>query len=124
MQDGKRVAVAGEDEGARVAVVRKGARSPAIVVEDHIPGLESEVGAGIGIHAGVAAQGKIGCVAVLADDVEWFAILVLRVRIDDEAASKSATDRELEVGWDLPALATGSCGPEEVLELINGVLVS
>ena len=124
MQDGERVAVASEDEGARVAVVRKGARSPAIVVEDHIPGLESEVGAGIGVHAGVAAQGKLGRVAVLADDVEWFAIFVLRVGIGDEAASKSATDRELEVGWDCPALATCSNGPEEILELNDGVLVS
>jgi len=124
VQDGQRVAVAGEDEGARVTVVRKVASSPAIVVDNHVPGLESEIGAGISVHAGVAAQGKLGRVAVLADDVEWFAILVLRVRIDDEAASKSATDRELEIGWDLPTLATGSCGPEEILELTNGVLVS
>jgi hypothetical protein len=124
VQDGERVAVAREDEGARVAVVRKVARSLAIVVDDHFPGLESEVGAGIGVHARVAAQGKLGRVAVLADDVEGVAILVLRVGIDDEAASKSATDGELEVGWDRPALANGSDGPEEILELTGGVLVS
>lgn len=124
MQDGERVAVAREDEGARVAVVRKVARSLAIVVDGHLPGLESEVGAGIGVHARVAAQGKLGRVAVLADDVEGIAILVLRVGIDDEAASKSATDGELEVGWDRPALANGSDGPEEILELTGGVLVS
>jgi hypothetical protein len=124
VQDGEPVAVAREDEGARVAVVRKVARSLAIVVDDHVPGLESEVGAGIGVHARVAAQGKLGRVAVLGDDVEGVSILVLRVGIDDEAASKSATDGELEVGWDRPALANDSDGPEEILELTGGVLVS
>ena len=124
MQDGERVAVAREDEGARVAMVRKVARSLAIVVDDHLPGLESEVGAGIGVHARVAAQGKLGRVAVLADNVEGIAILVLRVGIDDEAASESATDGELEVDWDRPALGNGSDGPEEILELMGGVLVS
>jgi len=124
VQDGERVAVAREDEGARVAVVRKVARSLAIVVDDHLPGLESEVGAGIGDHARVAAQGKLGRVAVLTDDVEGIAILVLRVGIDGEAASKSATDGELEVGWDRPALENGSDGPEEILELTGGVLDS
>jgi len=34
------------------------------------------------------------------------------------------TDGELEVGWDRPALANGSDGPEEILELTGGVLVS
>ncbi len=124
MQDGERVAVAREDEGARVAVDRKVARSLAIVIDDHLPGLESEVGAGIGVHARVAAQGKLGRVAVLADDVEGIAILVLRVGIDDEATSKSPTDGELEVDWDRPPLANGSDGPEEILELTGGVLVS
>lgn len=123
-QDGERVAVAREDEGARVAMLRKVARSLAIVVDDHFPGLESEVGADIGVHGRVAAQGKLGRVAVLADDVEGVAILVLRVGIDGEAASKSATDGELEVGWDRPALTNGSDGPEEILELTGGVLIS
>jgi hypothetical protein len=124
VQDGERVTVAHEDEGARVAVVRKVARSFTIVVDDHFPRLESEVGAGIGVHARVAAKGKLGRVSVLAHDVKGVAIFVLCVRIDDEAASKSATDRELEVGWDRPALVNGSDRPEEILELTSGILVS
>jgi len=125
VQDGERVAVTREDEGARVAVVRKVARSLAIVVDDHLPGLKSEISAGIGVHARVAAQGKLGRVAILADDVEGIAILVLRVGIVDKAVStKSATDGELEVGWDCPAIANGSDGPEKILELTGGVLVS
>ena len=124
MQDGERVAAACEDEGARIAVVRKVARSLAIVVDDHFPGLESEVGAGIGFHARVAAQGKLGRVAVLADDVEGVAILVLRVGIDDVVAGKSVTDGELEASWDCPALVNGSDGPEEIPEPTGGVLVS
>ena len=124
MQDGERVAIAREDEGARVAVFRKVARSLAVVVDDHLPGLKSVVGADIGVHAGVAAQGKLGRVAVLADNVEGIAILVMCVGIAEEAASKSATDGELEVGWDRPALANGSNRPEEILELTGGVLVS
>ena len=124
MQDGERVAVACEDEGARIAVVRKVARSLAIVVDDHFPGLESEVGAGIDVHARVAAQVKLGRVAVLADDVEGVTILVLRVGIDDEVAGKSVADGELEASWDCPALVNGSDGPEEILELTGGVLVS
>ena len=124
MQDGERVTVAREDEGARVAVVRKVARSFTIVVDGHFPRLESEVGAGISVHARVAAQGKLGRIPVLAHDVKRVAIFVFRVEIDEEAASKSVTDGELEVGWDPPALANGSDGPEEILELIGGVLVS
>ena len=102
----------------------KSTRSLAIVIDHHLPGHESEVGADIGVHARVAAQGKLGRVAVFADYVERFAILVLRVGIDDEAAGKSATDGELEVGWDRLAVANGSDGPEEILELSGGVLVS
>lgn len=124
VQDGERVTIAREDEGARVAVVRKVARSLTIVVDDHLPGLESKVSADIGVHARVAAQGKFGCGAVLADDEEGIAVLVLRVGIGDEAASKSSTDRELEVVWDCLALANGSDGPEEFLKLTGGVLVS
>jgi len=124
VQDGKRVAIAREDEGARVTVVRKVPRSLAIVVDDNLPGLESEVSAGIGVHARVAAQGKLGCVAVFADNVEGIVILVLCVGIDDEVVSKSVMDGELEVGWDCPALANGSDGPEEILELTGSVLVS
>jgi hypothetical protein len=44
--------------------------------------------------------------------------------IDEEAARKSATDGELEVGWDRPAIAKGSDEPEEILKLTGGVLVS
>lgn len=86
MQDGEPVAVTREDEGARIAVVRKVARSLAIVIDDHVPGLESEVGASIGIHTRIAAQCELSRVAVLSDDIEGLAILVLRVRIDDESA--------------------------------------
>lgn len=98
MQDGECVAVAREDEGARVAVVRKVARSFTIVVDGRFPRFESEVSAGTGVHARVAAQGKLGRVAVLADAIQGVAILVHRVGIDDEALSKSAADGELEVG--------------------------
>ena len=122
MQDGETVAVAREDEGARIAVARKVARSLAIVIDDHVPGLESEVGAGIGIHTRIAAQCELSRVAVLGDDIEGLAILVLRVRIIDEAARQTAMDGELEVGWDRPAIANGSDGPEEVLKLTGVVL--
>ena len=124
VQDAECIAIAREDEGARVAMFRKGARSLAIVVDDHLPGLKSVIGADISVHTGVAAQSKLGRVAVLADDVEGIAILVLCVGIDEEATSKSATDGELEVGWDRPALTNGSNRPEEILELTGGVLVS
>jgi len=36
----------------------------------------------------------------------------------------NATNGELEVGWDRPAFANGSDGPEEILKLTGGVLVS
>ena len=124
MQDAECVAIARKDERARVAMFRKVARSLAIVVDDHLPGLESVIGADMGVHARVATQGKLGRVAVLADDVEGIAILVLCVGIDEEAASNSATDGELEVGWDRPALTNGSNRPEEILKLTGGVLVS
>ena len=124
MQDAERVAIARKDEGARVAMFRKVARSLTIVVDDHLPGLKSVIGADIGVHARVAAQGKLGCVAVLADDIEGIAILVLCVGILEEAASKSATDGELEVGWDRPALTNSSNRPEEILELTGSVLIS
>jgi hypothetical protein len=112
VQDGERVAITRKDKRTRIAMIRKVPRSLAIVVDDDLPGLESEVGAGIGVHARVAAQGKLSRVAVLANDVEGLAILVLRIGVDDEAATKSGTDGELEVGWDLPGLANGSDGPE------------
>jgi hypothetical protein len=124
VQDGKRVAITHEDEGARVTMVRKVTRSLAIVVHHDLPGFESVVGANVGIHARVAAQGKLGRVAVLADDVKGMAIFVLCVGIDDETARKSTTDGELEVGWDCSALANGSDRPEEILKLTGGVLIS
>ena len=100
------------------------AGSQAVVVDGHFPGLDSGVGADIGVHARVAAHCELGRVAVLADDEERVAILVLRVGIDGEAPRKSATDGELEVGWDRPAIANGSDGPEEILELTGSVSVS
>jgi len=51
-------------------------------------------------------------IPVLANDVEGLAILVLRVGIHEEVATKSDTDGELEVVRDPPALANGSDGPE------------
>ena len=39
-------------------------------------------------------------------------------------ARQCATDGELEVGWDRPALVASSDGPEEILELTGGVLIS
>jgi hypothetical protein len=124
VQDGKPVARAREDESTRVTVVRKVARILAIVVDDHVPGLESKVGAGISLHAGIAAQCELSCAAVLGDDVKGVAVLVLRVGIVDEAARQSASDGELEVGWDVSVLANGSDGPEEILEFTGAVLVS
>ena len=124
MQDGEGVAITCKDKRTRIAMVRKVPRNLAIVVDDDLPGLESEVGADIGVHARVAAQCKLGRVAVLGDDIKGLAILVLCVGIEDEAASQSVTDGELEVGWDCPTLANGSDGPEEILELTGAVLVS
>jgi len=124
VQDGEPVARACEDERARIAVVRKVARILVIVIDDHVPGLESEVGAGIGLHAGITAQCELGLAAVLGDDVKGLAILVLRVGIIDEAARQRASDGELEGGWDRLALANGSNGPEAILEVTGAVLVS
>jgi hypothetical protein len=124
VQDGEPVARAREDERARIAVVRKVARILVIVIDDHVPGLESEVGAGIGLHAGITAQCELGLAAVLGDDVKGLAILVLRVGIIDEAARQRASDGELEGGWDRLALANGSNGPEAILEVTGAVLVS
>lgn len=64
MQDGEPVARTREDERSRIAVVRKVARFLAMVIDDHVPGLESEVGAGIGLHVGIAAQCELSRVAV------------------------------------------------------------
>jgi hypothetical protein len=124
VQDGEPVARTREDERSRIAVVRKVARFLAMVIDDLFPGLESEVGTGIGLHGGIAAQCELSRVAVLGDDIKRLAILVLRVGIVDEATRQSAMDGELEVGWDRPALSNGSDGPEEILELTGAVLVS
>ena len=124
MQDGKPVARACEDKRTRVTVVRKVAMLLAIAIDDHVPGLESEVGAGISLHAGITAQCELSRAAVFGDDVKRLAILVLRVGTVDEAARQSASDGELEVGWDVPALTNGSDGPEEILEVTGAVLVS
>lgn len=104
MQQGKRIAVARKNKRSRVPIIRKVAKSLVIVIDDHLPRLESEVGADIGVHARVAAQGKLGRVAVLAHDVQGIAILVLCVGIAEAATSKSATDGKLPVGWDRPTL--------------------
>ena len=55
---------------------------------------------------------------------EWITIPILRIRVEDVTASKSSTDGELEIGWDCPALVNGSEGPEEILELTSGILIS
>ena len=70
------------------------------------------------------AQGKLGCAAVLANDVEGIAILVHRVGIEDVEARKNGMDGELETGWDLSALANSIKGPEVVFELTSRVLVT
>ena len=124
VQDGEPVAVAREDERARIAAVRKVARSLTVVVEGHFPRLESEFRRDIGCHTRVAAQGKFGRVAVLANNVEGVAVLVLRVGIGEVAASENTADGELKAGWDPPALADGSDGPKEPPELTGGALVS
>ena len=82
VQYGEHVAVAREDKGSRITVVGKIARGLAVVMYDDLPGLESELGAGIALHARIAAQGRLGRVAVLAGDVEEIAVLVHRVEID------------------------------------------
>ena len=124
VQHGERVAVSREDQGARVTVIREVARGLAIVVHDDLPGLEPEVGAGIGVHTRVAAQRKLGRVAVFGNDIEGLAVFVLRIGIDDETARKSTTDGELEIGWDRSALTNGSDGPEEILELTSSILIT
>ena len=105
-------------------MVGKISRRQVVVIDDHLLGLESEVGTDIGLHTGVAAQGELSRIAILGDDVERLAVLVLRVGIDDEATRQSATDGELEGVWELPALTNGSDGPETILELKVAVLVS
>ena len=58
---------------------------------------------------------------------EWITIPIrpiLRIGVEDVTASKSSTDGELEIGWDCPALANSSEGPEEILELTSGILIS
>lgn len=122
MQDSERLAVAREDERAGIAAFRKVARRLAVVVDDRLPRLESELGAGIGLHARVAAKRKISRVAVLADDIERLAVLVLSIRSDDELARDDGMDGELEVGRDILALANGSNRPEAILKLAGGVL--
>jgi hypothetical protein len=124
VHDGEPVARAREDKRPRVTMVRKVDRILAIVIDDHVPGLESKVGAGISLHAGIATQCELSRAAVLGDDVKGVTVLVLRVGTVDEAARQSASDGELEVGWDLPVLANGSDGPEEILEFTDAVLVS
>lgn len=94
------------------------------VVNDDLPRLDSELAADIALHARTAAQGKLGRVTVLADDVERIAVLVHRVGIEDAAASKDGTDGELETGWDLSSLANGISGPEKVFELTGRVLIT
>ena len=100
------------------------ARSFGVLVHDDLPGLEPEVGAGIGVHTRVAAQRKLGRVAVFGNDIEGLAVFVLRIGIDDETARKSTTDGELEIGWDRSALTNGSDGPEEILELTSSILIT
>lgn len=56
--------------------------------------------------------------------MEGLSILALCVGVSDKAVRRSTTDGELEVGWDLPALANGIDGPEEILELSGAVLIS
>lgn len=124
VQYGERVAVAREDKGSRITVVGKIARALAVVVYDDPPGLESEFGAGIALHARIATQGILGGVAVLADDVEGIAVLVHRVGIEDAEARKNGTDGELETGWDLSAIGNGIEGPEVVFELTGRVFVT
>ena len=124
VQDGEPVARAREDKRARVTMVRKVARILAIVIDDHVSGLESKVGGGISLHAGIAAQCELSRAAVLGDDVKGVTVLVLRVGTVDETARQSASDGELEVGWDVPVIANGSDGPEEILEFTGAVLVS
>jgi len=124
VQDGERISIAREDKRTRISMVRKVIQILAIVIHDDLPGLLSEVGAGIGIHSRVPAQRKLGRVAVLGNDIEGLAVLVLRIGIDDGTTRKSTTDGELEIGWDRPALTNGSERPEEILELTSGILIT
>jgi len=71
MKDSEPVAVASKDKGERVTVVRKVCRLPAVVANDH--SLDSRPRSvhrtGIDIHTRVPAQGRLGRVAVLADNI-------------------------------------------------------
>ena len=104
-------------------MVRKVPQSLAIVVDDDLPGLESEVGASVGLHARITTQGKLSRITVLADDIKRLAVFVLCVGIDYEASRKSATDGELEVRWDCLVAANSIDGPKAVFEL-TGVKVA
>lgn len=124
MQHGERVAVAGEDEGARVAAGREITGGLTVVVDNHLPRLDSKLGAGVTLHARVATQGELGRVAVFPDDIQGIAVLVVRVGVEDAATSKDGLDGELETGRDPSALANALEGPESVLELASRVLIS
>jgi hypothetical protein len=54
VQDSERLAVAREDKRAGIAALRKIARRLAIIVNDRLPRLKSEIGADIGFHTGQA----------------------------------------------------------------------
>lgn len=117
-------AVAGEDEGSGVSVVGEIAGCLAVVVNDDLPRLHPELGAGVALHAGVAAQGEFCRVSVLAHHILRVAILVERVGVEDAAARKDGLDGELETGWDPPILTNALEGPEPVLELAGRVLIT
>ena len=130
MEHGKPVAVASEDKGARIAIVREitqGLTSPlsfGVIVHHDLPGLEPELVAGVPVHTGVASQGKIGGIAIFSDNNERFTVVVLGVWIEEEVTRERTRDGELEVGRDGPALASGVNRPEEVFEFNDGVLVT
>ena len=102
-----------------------------MVIHSDLPGLFSEVGADIGFHARITTQSELGSVAVFTDNMKWIidnikriTIPILHIGVEDATASESSTDGELEIVWDCPAFVNVSEGPEEILELISGILIS
>lgn len=124
VQDSERISLAREDKRTRVSWARKVTEISPVVIYGDLPGLFSEIVAGIGFHSRVPTQRKLGRAAVLGNDIERITVLVLRIGIDDAEIRKSMTDGEPEIGWNPSATTSGSERPEEILELPSGILMA
>ena len=76
-------------------MVRKVSQGLAVVIHNDLPGLFSEVGAGIGFQARITIQSELGRVAEFTDNIKWITVPILRIGVEDATASESSTDGEL-----------------------------